>query len=82
METELEGIIYFTLGSMVRTETFPLEMLQEMFDAFSQLPYKILWRATKEKFPKSLKVPDNIHFEVWVPQLDILCESRVFNILM
>lgn len=77
METDLEGIIYFSLGSIVQAENFPVEMLQEMFDAFSQLPYKVLWRATKEKFPKELTIPKNINFEAWMPQLDILCEFLV-----
>jgi glucuronosyltransferase len=61
------------MGSMIMTETFDVEKLQAMCDAFAELPYKVLWKADVEKLPKTLSVPDNIHFEKWMPQLDILC---------
>lgn len=59
---------------MLLTETFEDEKLQGMFDAFKELPYKVLWKATREKFSKNLVIPDNIHFETWMPQSDILCK--------
>ena len=61
------------MGSMILTETFDYDKLQGLFDAFAELPYKVLWKAVREKFPKGLKIPDNIHFENWMPQMDILC---------
>jgi hypothetical protein len=63
------------MGSMVLTETFDNDKLQGMFDAFMELPYKVLWKADREKLPKSLKIPKNIHFENWMPQIDILCKT-------
>lgn len=62
------------MGSMLLTETFDHDKLQGMFDAFAELPYKVLWKANKEKFAKSLVIPDNIQFEKWMPQMDILCK--------
>lgn len=59
---------------MLQTETFHPVKLQAMFDAFAELPYKVLWKANREKFPKGLVIPSNIHFEKWTPQLDILCK--------
>lgn len=59
---------------MLQTESFHPEKLQAMFDAFGELPYKVLWKANTDYFPKDLTIPDNIHFEKWMPQLDILCK--------
>ncbi|XP_068906136.1 UDP-glucosyltransferase 2-like isoform X3 [Tenebrio molitor] len=77
LSTDTKGIIYLTMGSMVLTETFDNDKLQGMFDAFMELPYKVLWKADREKLPKSLKIPENIHFENWMPQIDILCHPNV-----
>lgn len=62
------------MGSLILTESFPIATTQALFDAFAELPYKVVWRATKENFPKGLRFPNNIQFETWLPQLDILCE--------
>ncbi|XP_044255719.1 UDP-glucosyltransferase 2-like [Tribolium madens] len=72
-----KGIIYLTMGSMIMTETFDPAKLQGMFDAFAELPYKVLWKAKRENFPKGLKIPKNIYFENWMPQMDILCHPNV-----
>ncbi|CAG9768050.1 unnamed protein product [Ceutorhynchus assimilis] len=77
LTTDKKGIICFSLGSIITSETTPDSMMQAMFDAFSELPYKVIWKAKRENFSKILKVPDNIHFEAWLPQLDILCDPRV-----
>ncbi|KYB27842.1 hypothetical protein TcasGA2_TC032756 [Tribolium castaneum] len=71
------GVVYLSMGSMVRTESFKPEILQAMFDAFAELPYTVLWKASPEKFPKGLKIPENIHFKTWMPQIDILCHPNV-----
>lgn len=62
---------------MVMTETFDLEKLQGIFDAFAELPYKVLWKAKRENFPNTLTIPKNIHFENWMPQMEILCHPNV-----
>lgn len=58
---------------MLLTETFDEDKLQGIFDAFAELPYNVVWKATKEKFSNSLTIPSNIHFETWLPQLGVLC---------
>lgn len=72
-----KGIIYLSMGSMIKTEAFEPKIIQAIFDAFAQMPYKILWKANKDNFPKNVVIPKNIHFEKWMPQLDILCDPRV-----
>lgn len=60
------------MGSLIKSDSFPLHKIQALFDAFSELPYKILWKGEREHY-KSLTIPKNIHFEKWIPQLDLLC---------
>lgn len=62
---------------MLQTESFHPKKLQDMFDAFAELPYHVLWKANKNNFPKGLRIPNNIHFEKWMPQLDILCKCSL-----
>lgn len=59
---------------MLLSETFDPEKLQAIFDALAEVPYTVLWKANREKFPKGLKIPSNIYFQEWMPQLDILCK--------
>ncbi|GJQ66555.1 hypothetical protein Trydic_g4539, partial [Trypoxylus dichotomus] len=77
LETNLKGVIYLSFGSMLLTESFPEHKLRSLFEAFRKVPYKILWKATKEKFQSNLDIPSNIQFEPWMPQLEILCHPNV-----
>ncbi|KAJ8976653.1 hypothetical protein NQ317_010368 [Molorchus minor] len=63
LTTDSKGIIYLSMGSMIMTEKFPVETLQGLADAFGELPYKVIWKADKDKFPEEVKFPDNVHFE-------------------
>jgi glucuronosyltransferase len=80
--TDTRGTLFLSMGSMMMTETFSPDKLQGMFDAFAELPYKVLWKAVPEKFPKGLVIPENIHFEKWMPQMDILCGSHVVKLFI
>ncbi|CAG9767022.1 unnamed protein product [Ceutorhynchus assimilis] len=71
------GVIYFSMGSLLAIESFSIDLLQDILDAFATLPYKVIWRAKHEALPKNLNVPKKVYFENWVPQLDLLCDSRV-----
>lgn len=59
---------------MMLTETFDEDILKAFFNSFKRLPYKVLWKASREKFPKHLEIPTNIHFEPWIPQIGVLCK--------
>lgn len=77
LTTDKVGIIYFTMGSVLLSESMPSATIQTIFDVFSELPYQILWKINKENLPKGLNIPANIHFESWMPQLDLLCKHQV-----
>lgn len=73
-----EGVIYFSTGSMLLSETIDPEKLQAIFDSFNELPYTVLWKAKRERFPDGLNIPSNIYFQEWMPQSDILCKYILF----
>ncbi|CAG9767023.1 unnamed protein product [Ceutorhynchus assimilis] len=74
---DTKGVIYFSMGSLLAIESFSIDLLQDILDVFAPLPYKVIWKAKQDGLPKNLNVSKNVYFENWVPQLDLLCDSRV-----
>ncbi|XP_075896482.1 UDP-glucuronosyltransferase-like [Nelusetta ayraudi] len=67
-----DGFIIFTLGSMVAI--MPEEKAQLFFDAFRQIPQRVLWRYTG---PAPANVPKNVKLMKWLPQNDLLAHPKV-----
>ncbi|XP_074551633.1 UDP-glucuronosyltransferase-like [Halichoeres trimaculatus] len=70
-----DGFIVFTLGSMV--SNMPEDTAKQFFEAFRQLPQRVLWRYTGTP-PKD--VPKNVKLMKWLPQNDLLAHpnAKVF----
>ncbi|XP_041663088.1 UDP-glucuronosyltransferase-like [Cheilinus undulatus] len=66
-----DGFIVFTLGSMV--SNMPEEKAKQFFEAFRQLPQRVLWRYTGN-LPKD--VPKNVKLMKWLPQNDLLAHPK------
>ncbi|XP_069020543.1 UDP-glucuronosyltransferase 1A1-like isoform X1 [Embiotoca jacksoni] len=66
------GFVVFTLGSMV--SDLPDEITSVFFDAFRQIPQKVIWRFTGQ-LPDN--VPENVKVMKWVPQNDLLAHPGV-----
>jgi glucuronosyltransferase len=66
-----EGVIYFSLGSNVRSETMSEEKKQVFLSAFAELPQRVLrkWEANYTSDP-----PSNMKLAKWLPHQDILGE--------
>ncbi|XP_054471161.1 UDP-glucuronosyltransferase-like [Anoplopoma fimbria] len=62
-----DGFIVFTLGSMV--SSMPEEKAKQFFDAFRQIPQRVVWRYTGV-LPDD--VPKNVKLMKWLPQNDLL----------
>ncbi|KAM7361147.1 UDP-glycosyltransferase UGT5-like [Cochliomyia hominivorax] len=69
-----EDIIYFSMGSNVKSKDFPPDKLQMFCEVFSSLPYKILWKFENPTLPGK---PKNVFIKSWFPQPDILAHPRV-----
>ncbi|XP_041857100.1 UDP-glucuronosyltransferase-like [Melanotaenia boesemani] len=61
------GFIVFTLGSML--SKMPVEKAKLFFDAFRQIPQRVVWRYTGD-LPNN--VPKNVKVMKWLPQNDLL----------
>jgi glucuronosyltransferase len=64
-----DGVIYFNLGSNVRSDHMPEEKMRAFIEAFSELPQKILWKWESDILPGQ---PPNVKPVKWLPQQDIL----------
>ncbi|XP_071537041.1 UDP-glycosyltransferase UGT5-like [Panulirus ornatus] len=68
------GVIYFSLGTVARGINMPTKHRDLMVKAFAALPqYRFIW-----KFESTLVgVSDNVLVDKYLPQQDILADSRV-----
>lgn len=71
MDSATDGVVYFSMGSMVKSETFSTEKIQAIYDSFSDLEnYKVLWKGKEEQMPEGL--PSNVKMLSWIPQYAVL----------
>lgn len=63
------GVIYFSLGSMIKAKTMKKEKLEAFQNAFRRLPQRVLWKWENESMDGK---PDNVMIQKWMPQFDIL----------
>nr|CAD7426443.1 unnamed protein product [Timema monikensis] len=68
------GAIFFALGSNLRSDQLEPKAQQALFDAFSQLPQRILWKFETEDIKGK---PDNVMISKWLPQSDVLGHPNV-----
>nr|AVT42226.1 UDP-glucuronosyltransferase 328B1 [Lissorhoptrus oryzophilus] len=66
------GLIYFSLGSLLKGHTFPDDKRQIFNKAFSKLPQRVLWKWETTMKDK----PNNVMISKWTPQFDILCHPN------
>lgn len=68
MDNAKNGVIYFSMGSMLKSKTFPEVLKKELLEMFSKLRLTVLWKF-EEKLPN---LPKNVHIVNWAPQRSIL----------
>uniref|UniRef100_A0A8C6V068 UDP glucuronosyltransferase 1 family, polypeptide A1 n=1 Tax=Neogobius melanostomus TaxID=47308 RepID=A0A8C6V068_9GOBI len=66
-----DGFIVFTMGSMV--SDMPLKTATFFFEAFRQIPQRVLWRY-EGKVPEN--APKNVKLLKWLPQNDLLAHPK------
>ncbi|XP_057670660.1 UDP-glycosyltransferase UGT5-like [Diorhabda carinulata] len=67
------GVIYMSMGSTIRGDTFPKSKQMIFLNVFSRLPQRVIWKWESEMENK----PDNVMTTRWAPQKDILCHPNV-----
>ncbi|KAF3422889.1 hypothetical protein E2986_00619 [Frieseomelitta varia] len=71
-----EGVLYFNLGSMVKTASMPKDKLDVLIKVFASIPRKVIWKWEVNEIPK---LSSNVLVQKWLPQYDIL--SKYYNLL-
>ncbi|KAH8382856.1 hypothetical protein KR009_005610 [Drosophila setifemur] len=74
IEGAKHGVVYFSMGSNLKSKTLPLEKRQALIDAFSQLKQRVLWKFEDTDLPGK---PANVFISDWFPQDDILAHENV-----
>ncbi|XP_044755560.1 UDP-glycosyltransferase UGT5-like [Coccinella septempunctata] len=68
------GVVYFSMGSNIRSADMPKEKIDMFNSVFSSLKQTVLWKWEDENLPGK---PDNIIIRKWLPQNDILAHKNV-----
>ncbi|XP_049809361.1 UDP-glycosyltransferase UGT5-like [Schistocerca nitens] len=67
-------VIYFSLGSNVRSSTMPEHKRRAFIEAFAQLPQRVLWKWEVDSLPGQ---PENVMIAKWLPQQDVLAHPNI-----
>ena len=68
-----DGVIYFSMGSILNGTFFPNDVREAFVSAFSQIKQRVLWKY-EEEIPY---LSSNVMIQSWMPQNDILAHQNV-----
>ncbi|CAH2054212.1 unnamed protein product, partial [Iphiclides podalirius] len=72
MDSAKDGVIYFSLGSNLKSKDLPDEVKADLLKVFSEFNQTVIW-----KFEETLQnKPDNVHIIKWAPQTSILAHPN------
>lgn len=74
IDNSKHGVIYFSLGSYMKSTDMPLDKIQIILKAFSQLKQNVLWKYEDNNLKN---LPKNVMIRKWMPQNDILAQKNV-----
>lgn len=76
MDEAEHGVIYVSLGSIVTPKSMP-DVGEKIVDALKNLPQRVIMKWDKNLLQH---IPDNILFDDWLPQADILSKENFIPI--
>lgn len=74
LDESKNGVIYMSLGSNVKSNYLPSNILAIFVDVFRNLDYDILWKFESDDL---LHIPNNVMISKWLPQSDLLAHPAV-----
>ncbi|CAG9854774.1 unnamed protein product [Phyllotreta striolata] len=74
LDSSTQGVVYFSLGSNVKSTYLSVEVRQEIIKALGELPYNVLWKWESDHLPDR---PPNVLTRKWLPQQDILGHPNI-----
>ncbi|KAH9636336.1 hypothetical protein HF086_012601 [Spodoptera exigua] len=74
MDEAKNGVIYFSMGSIVQSDGMSEQMQKSILDMFSKYKQTVIW-----KFESDMKddIPPNVHLVKWAPQQSILAHPNL-----
>ncbi|XP_038207237.1 UDP-glycosyltransferase UGT5-like [Zerene cesonia] len=72
MDNAKHGVIYFSMGSNLRSEKFPKELKEGILKVLGELKQTVIWKFG-EDLPNR---PKNVHIVKWAPQPSILAHPN------
>ncbi|XP_050311787.1 UDP-glucosyltransferase 2-like [Anthonomus grandis grandis] len=76
LDNSEEGVIYFSLGSTIRSAHIDSRSRQVILEVLGRLPYDVLWKFENDQ-NDTVVLPKNVRVSKWVPQQDVLRHPRV-----
>ncbi|XP_063221123.1 UDP-glycosyltransferase UGT5-like isoform X1 [Bacillus rossius redtenbacheri] len=73
LDNASEGVIYFSMGSFLKSADFPKHIQESFLKAFGKLKQKVLWKFEVNNLPGQ---PSNVVIKNWFPQNDILAHPN------
>uniref|UniRef100_A0A1B0DAR4 UDP-glucuronosyltransferase n=1 Tax=Phlebotomus papatasi TaxID=29031 RepID=A0A1B0DAR4_PHLPP len=74
LDSAPNGVIYFSLGSNLKSTDLPNEKRDALLKVFGKLPVKVMWKWEDDNLPNQ---PNNVLVRKWFPQDDILAHPNV-----
>lgn len=74
LDNATEGVVYFSLGSNVKSKSLPEKTKDILLNTFAKLPYKILWKFEDDHLENK---PENVKIVRWLPQQDLLGHPNI-----
>jgi glucuronosyltransferase len=69
-----DGVIYFSMGSILQGTLMSESRRDAFLSAFSKLNQRVLWKWESDNLPGQ---PNNVKIGKWLPQSDILGECLI-----
>nr|CAD7414596.1 unnamed protein product [Timema poppensis] len=74
IDSATEGVIFFSMGSIIQGSMLPETTRDAFMKVFSKLKQKVLWKLEVDSLPGQ---PANVKISKWLPQSDILAHPNV-----
>jgi hypothetical protein len=74
LDNSKNGVIYFSMGSNLKSVELPIDKRNAILSTFSKLKENVLWKWEDDSLPGQ---PPNVKLSKWLPQQDILAHPNV-----
>lgn len=69
-----EGVLFFSLGSLIKSTTMPQKKLDAILKVLDSIPRKVIWKWESDELPRKI---DNVMTKKWLPQFAVMNHPNV-----